>query len=200
MSVLIARLLANGGVVQTSDDIISFIARRPDMMRRLDLVDSLALPDCWIGAGFVRNAVWDALHGIALGGDSDVDVAYFDPADVRTERDAEIEQRLQAADPETCWDVKNQARMHHRNGCAPYLNMQDAIARWPETATAIAVRKTSRRIELIAPHGVDDLLALIARPTPAFRSKTDVVARRIEDRRWRSRWPRLRVEGLGRED
>jgi hypothetical protein len=166
------------------------------MMRLLTLVESLGLPDCWIGAGFVRNAVWDALHGMARGGDSDVDVAYFDRADVRAERDAEIERRLRAADPETRWDVKNQARMHHRNGDAPYVNAQDAIARWPETATAIAIRKTSAHIELIAPHGIDDLLGIIARPTPAFRSKTDVVARRIEDRRWRARWPRLRVEGV----
>lgn len=182
--------------MQTVDDIIHFIARRPDIMRRLDLVDSLALPDCWIGGGFVRNAVWDALHGGAFGGDSDVDVTYFDSADARTERDAEIERRLQAADFATRWDVKNQARMHRHNGEAPYLNTQDAVARWPETATAIAVRKTSSRIELIAPHGVSDLLALVARPTPAFRSKMDVVARRIEDKGWRSRWPRLRVEGV----
>ena len=183
--------------MQTIDDIIHFIARRPDIMRRLDLVESLALPDCWIGGGFVRNAVWNALHGLALGGDNDVDVVYFDPADVRIERDAEIEQRLRAADPETCTGTSRTRRgCITAMVCAPYLNMQDAIARWPETATAIAVRKTSSRIELIAPHGVDDLLALIARPTPAFRSKTDVVARRIEDKRWRSRWPRLRVEGL----
>jgi hypothetical protein len=36
-----------------------------DPARRLiaEAVRSLALPDCWIGAGFVRNAVWDHLHG-----------------------------------------------------------------------------------------------------------------------------------------
>ncbi|WRQ77412.1 nucleotidyltransferase family protein [Pseudomonas saxonica] len=27
------------------------------------MVRSLNLPDCWIGAGFLRNAVWDYLHG-----------------------------------------------------------------------------------------------------------------------------------------
>jgi uncharacterized protein len=182
--------------MRTIDDVILFIGRQPDMMRLLTLVESLALPDCWIGGGFIRNAVWDALHGIAYSGSNDVDVAYFDSTDARSERDAEIELRLRAADSEAGWDVKNQARMHYRNGGAPYLNMQDAIARWPETATAIAVRKTSTHIELIAPHGIDDLLAVIARPTPAFRSKTDVVALRIEEKRWRARWPRLRVEGV----
>jgi len=28
----------------------------------LAAVRSLALPDCWVGAGFIRNAVWDYLH------------------------------------------------------------------------------------------------------------------------------------------
>jgi hypothetical protein len=180
--------------MKTIDDIVAFIARQPDMLRLLDLVESLGLPDCWIGAGFVRNAVWDALHGNACAGSNDVDVAYFDSSDARPARDAEIELRLQAAHPQTRWDVKNQARMHHRNDEAPYASTQDAIARWPETATAVAVRKRSGRIEVIAPHGVEDLLGLIARPTPAFRMRADVVARRIEEKGWRARWPRLRVE------
>ena len=35
-------------------------ARRPALLRA---VAALALPDCWIAAGFVRNAVWDHLAG-----------------------------------------------------------------------------------------------------------------------------------------
>lgn len=179
--------------MQTIDDIVHFIARQPDMLRLLDVVEELSLPDCWIGAGFVRNAVWDAMHGKAPGACNDVDVVYFDPANADAERDAAIEEALHAAYPETAWDVKNQAHMHRRNGVAPYLNTQDAVARWPETATAIAVRRTSSRIEVIAPHGIGDLVALIARPTPAFLARADVVARRIRDKGWQLRWPRLRV-------
>ncbi|MBV8613672.1 MAG: nucleotidyltransferase family protein [Acetobacteraceae bacterium] len=35
----------------------------PLRWRLLALARSLALPDCWIGAGFVGNAVWDHPHG-----------------------------------------------------------------------------------------------------------------------------------------
>jgi hypothetical protein len=183
--------------MQTIDDIVRFIARQPDMMQLLDRVEGLDLPDCWIGGGFVRNAVWDALHGRVHGGSTDVDVTYFDSRDARADRDAEIELRLRTEHPGTRWDVKNQARMHHSNGEPPYASTQDAVARWPETATAVAVRKRGGRLELIAPHGVADLLDLIARPTPTFRSKAHIVARRIATKGWLSRWPRLQVIGCG---
>jgi hypothetical protein len=55
--------------MKTVDDVVDVIAHRPRMMRLLDAVEALSLPNCWIGAGFVRNAVWDRLH------DNDIDVA-----------------------------------------------------------------------------------------------------------------------------
>lgn len=164
------------------------------MLALLDAVAALGLPDCWIGAGFVRNAVWDALHGRVPGPCSDIDVVWFDPVDARAERDAAIAAGLRAAHPDAPWDVKNQARMHERNGeAAPYRTMEDAISRWPETATAVAVRRRFGLLELIAPHGVDDLIGLVARPTPAFRGRADVVATRVREKGWQARWPRLRV-------
>ena len=179
--------------MRTVHDIVAFIEQQPGMMRLLEAVDKLSLPDCWIGAGFVRNAVWDALHSRVQDCGNDIDVAFFDSANLSAERDAAIEAALRAAQPEPRWDVKNQARMHHRNGDLPYLNTQDAIARWPETATAVAVRHHAGRVTLIAPHGITDLVGLIVRPTPAFVSKSDVIANRVRTKGWQSRWPRLTV-------
>lgn len=179
--------------MNTVDDVIRFVERQPDMMRLLALVEGLGLPDCWIGGGFLRNAVWDALHPVSHRRSGDVDVVWFDHSETRAERDAEIEGVLRAMRPDVCWDVKNQARMHHRSAQATCLNTEDAVARWPETATALAVRRRFGRIEMIAPHGVGDLLGLVARPTPAFRSRVDVVVQRIETKGWRARWPKLQV-------
>ena len=176
----------------TVADILSFIAREPQMMRTLAAVDRLALPDCWIGAGFVRNAVWDALHGQAAARREDIDVVWFDAADASPARDVAIEASL-AADRQARWDVKNQARMHRRNAEAPYAGTVDAIAHWPETATAVAVCLRRGQLELIAPHGIGDLVDLIARPTPAFRDRREIVAQRIRDKGWQARWPKLRV-------
>jgi hypothetical protein len=138
--------------------------------RLLGLVRALNLPDCWIGAGFVRNAVWDRLHGRAVSPlASDVDVVWFDADRAGPSVDGAHEAALAEADPRVAWSVKNQARMHVRNGDAPYASTADAMARWPETATAVAVRRTGAdACEVIAPHGLADLFAMVLRATPAF--------------------------------
>jgi len=183
--------------MQDISDLSAFIQARPAMVRALETVAELELPDGWIGAGFIRNAVWDALHGIeeaaAFG---DVDVAFFDQARTGAERDAVIEAELRRTFPQMPWSVKNQARMHRRNGDAPYEDTLAAIARWPETATAVAARWRAGRVEGIAPHGLGDLVDLVVRPTPAFAGRPEIVRRRIREKKWLLRWPRLTVVGV----
>ncbi|WP_253074928.1 nucleotidyltransferase family protein [Burkholderia gladioli] len=58
-------------------------------------VQSLNLPSWCIGAGAVRNLVWDSLHGLETSSAlPDVDVAYFDGADLSAERDATFQSHL----------------------------------------------------------------------------------------------------------
>lgn len=176
-------------------DIANLLEVHPDLHRILGLVEGLGLPDAWIGAGFVRNAVWDALHGRVPdpSHSGDVDVVFFDPENASQERDIALERRLRSLDPQVSWSVKNQARMHLRNGDRPYRDTKDGIAHWPETATAIAARLSRGKVEVIAPLGVDDLLGLVLRPTPAFRLKMDVYRERLAAKAWLSRWPKLTV-------
>jgi hypothetical protein len=63
---------------------------------------------------------------------------------------------------------------------------------WPETCTAIAVRSAGFRVELLAPFGVDDLLRMIVRPTPAFANKLDIYRTRLARKAWSKSWPLLR--------
>lgn len=130
---------------------------------------SLALPDAWIGAGFVRNAVWDALHGRpATAPQSDIDVIWFDTTRCSPQQDDALEAQLEAACPGPQWSVRNQARMHLRNGDAPYASATDALRYWPETATAVAVRVTAEdHIEVAAPFGLQDLWQGLLRPAGA---------------------------------
>jgi len=65
-----------------------------------------------------------------------IDVVYCDHADARLERDLLIENYLIEQFPHIPWSVHNQGRMHYRNGDPPYRSTEDAIRRWPETATA----------------------------------------------------------------
>ncbi|WP_181299055.1 nucleotidyltransferase family protein [Pseudomonas sp. Q2-TVG4-2] len=94
----------------------SIISSDPVRWRLLEIVDSLKLPDCWIGAGFVRNAVWDYLHGRAPSPVStDVDVIWFDAERCTPEEDAAFEAVLSGLKPTVKWSV-NQARMHIEGG------------------------------------------------------------------------------------
>ena len=85
----------------------------PGRMKILYAVRALELNDGWIGAGFVRDAVWDHLHGYGLSPISgDVDVVWFDCEYCNPDHDRYLEDRLRQQLPSLDWSVKNQARMH----------------------------------------------------------------------------------------
>ena len=172
------------------------IAEDAIAMEQLRAVRELDLPDWCIAAGFVRNRVWDHLHGIVPARlPVDIDVIYFDAGDVSRESEAAFERRLDGLLPGQPWQVRNQARMHLRNGDAPYTCATDALRYWPETATAVAVRLTREdRIEIAAPLGLQDLWQGLLRPAGAFATdKQAQFAARVHGRGWLARWPQLRV-------
>lgn len=106
---------------QMLTDTVELIRSDPWRMECLRVVESVGLPDWYIAAGFLRNAIWDLLHAkpsrTTL---DDVDVVYFDAIHLGTAAEAEIEATLRRRRPEVNWDVKNQARIHLRHGHAPY--------------------------------------------------------------------------------
>lgn len=162
-------------------------------MRVLAAVRDLDLPDCWVGAGFVRNLVWDELHGYAERTPlTDVDVVYFDPSDVREEAEATIAARLHEQLPDVPWEVVNQARAHRFHGHAPYRSTTEALSHWVETATCIGARLgQDGRVEITAPYGVADLVTGTLRPVP----DRDIFTfnERISKKGWLKRWPKLTV-------
>lgn len=143
----------------------------------------------WIGAGFVRNAVWDSLSGITpdVTALADLDVVHLDPA----AEDPVFEAALRTARPGLRWSVSNQARMARKHGHAAYPDLATALAHWPETATAVAARLVQGRIEILAPCGLDDLLGFVLRSPP--RGDPAVLRARLTAKGWRQRWPRLRI-------
>ncbi len=175
----------------------SLIASDRRRMRVLDIVKELALPDCWVAAGFVRSCVWDHMHRRTSSPlPRDIDVIWYDPTQSMPERDAMLESRLCARDSTLGWSVKNQARMHERNADDPYLSASDAMRYWPETATAVGVRLDHHgQIEVAAPFGLDDLFALTVRPTQRFvAEKHAVYVDRVRSKNWQATWPNLRIE------
>ncbi len=164
-------------------------------MALLRAARGLGLNDWAIGAGFVRAAVWDRLSRVSAPTPlADVDVLYFDHRRLDRGCEQRHQRRLLRHDPAVPWSVKNQARMHKNNHERPYRSTDNAISRWIETPTCVAVRlEADDTVTLLAPHGVDDLLALRTRPTPAARRKPAVYRRRLKAKNWRRLWPRLVV-------
>src|SRR5439155_6956189 len=134
----------------TLREVTDFVVKEPCLMALLRAIEPLAINDCWIGGGSIRNAIWDYLHDypIQLPLGSDVDVVYCDHRNPSSERDLVIESQLSNDWPCIPWSVHNQARMYERNGDAPYRDTEDACRCWPETATAIAARLWVGQVQL----------------------------------------------------
>ena len=180
--------------LRTAADVTAFIIADPWRRVVLGAVRRQRLPDWAVGAGFIRSAVWDALHGYAEPTPlPDVDVLFFDGSNISHERETAIEKALGEALPDIPWSVKNQARMHLRNGDAPYGDTADALRFWLETPTAVAIRIGDDGVAtLLAPFGVDDLLAMACRPTPRGRQRLSAYQSRLRAKNWRARWPQAR--------
>lgn len=165
-------------------------------MEALHAVAAFALPDAWVAAGAIRNAIWDRLHDYVTWTPlADIDVVWFDRARADAAIDAALERRLGALMPEYCWSVENQARMHVRNGDAPYSSATDAMRFWPETATAVGARLTEGTgIDLTAPYGLEDLVNLVVRPARTWAPRRlQAYHARVRNKQWKKHWLRLTV-------
>lgn len=108
-------------------------------------------PDWLIGGGVIRTLVWDHLHGHRPGTAlRDVDLAFFDPEDLRPARERALEAALRRRIPEAPWQAKNQAAVHlwyaSRFGypVAPLTSCAEAPGRKRPPAWACASRPTTR--------------------------------------------------------
>ena len=186
------------------NDIITVIKADKEMIKVLEIVRDLDLTDSRIGAWFIRNKVWNHLHGYDNNiKQNDIDIVYFDKKDFSSEeqklqstkREEEIENTLKKIKPNISRSVSNQARMHYFNRDKAYTSSSDAIAYWPETATCIGIRLDEQdNLHITAPHGIDDLIQWIVRPTNHFTSsdiKNKIYKEIIHKKNWNQTRPLL---------
>ncbi|AMA73400.1 MULTISPECIES: nucleotidyltransferase family protein [Aneurinibacillus] len=185
--------------IQSEQDIIELIKNDQLMMEILTLVKDLRLPDCWVCAGFIRSKVWDVLHGFKVATPlEDVDVVYFDSKNIDSSTEKKFEEKLRHMNPNINWSVKNQARMNIRNNDSPYKSSEDAISKFPETATAVGVQLDSENnVILTCPCGIEDLINLIVRPTEHFirnaDTKAEIYEERLQKKNWQEKWYKLNI-------
>lgn len=165
----------------------------------LQTVRDLGPAGAYVAAGAIRDTAWNFLTGrLASALFGDVDVAYFAPGG-SDETCRHFERRLAGRSPAVRWEVTNQAHVHRwyrssmGESVAPFQGVRDAIARWPETATAVGARlNVDGHIEILAPLGLEGLFSMVVRHNPAHGDAPAYRAR-IASKRWKNRWPELTV-------
>lgn len=174
----------------------AIIQNDQEMLRILKIVKSLNLPDWWICAGFIRNKIWDVLHGYPSDTPlNDIDIIFFDPVDTSIETEENLNEKLHVLDSTMPWSVKNQARMHQKAGFPPFKSSQDGIAHFPELPTAIGVKLTQDgQLLIAAPWGIKELMNLIVSPTLYYQLNSQhysIYQERLKKKDWQKTWPLL---------
>ena len=180
--------------------LVTIISADQWLMDLLGLVSSIPEKRCYIGAGAIRDVVWDRMSGIVEhDAVKDIDVVYFDEPWTDGESDAELQRSLAQLRPDVEWEVTNQGGVHvwfkdvFGYDVAPFRSLEEAVASWPEYATAVAVRVENNAFDVIAPHGLDDLLEMRIRRNP-FRVTEEEYRRRIVRKKYSERWPNVDVQ------
>ncbi|WP_070964133.1 nucleotidyltransferase family protein [Vibrio sonorensis] len=176
--------------------LIEWLAEDKYRSELLKVVSELQLPDCYIAAGFVRNLVWDRLHKKVCSTPlNDVDVVYYDANEANPVAYQIYQDRLKAKRPDVAWQVRNQAKMHIRNGDMPYRSSVDAMSYWPEKETAVAARINAKgEVECVAAFGLETLFNGQITPNP--KRSVQTFYRRVREKGWLVDWPQLKLQPL----
>ena len=170
------------------------------LMDLLKAAREFDLPNWFIGAGAVRNTVWDRLHGFPSAVScSDVDLIYFSPIEEPIESDEALQERLTRMTPGIFREVTNQALVHkwyeQELGLQiiPFTSSEDGVGTWPETATAVGVRlERDDQLTIVAPCGLTDLFTLNLRWN-SRQASLRTFSQRVKDKQFLSRWPLLKL-------
>lgn len=146
----------------------------------------------WVVGGFVRDPVWDEVQGHRIPTPiEDIDVVHFDREQPPSD-DAVYRERLVKSYPNQVWSVTNEAHAHSRAKDKPYESLLDAIARFPESASAVAIRLDERStVRVIAPYGLRDLFDGVVRV--AERASPDQFELRLQRKQWSKKWTKLLI-------
>lgn len=182
-----------------ADRLAALVADDPVLMTVLRALRATALPDAWLCSGAVVGRLWNhrtgrpARHGL-----KDIDLIYHDARDPSWAAEDRAIRRLAglSAVAGVPVEVRNQARVHlwfsARFGIA-YPALPDACASlrlYPARCFAVAVRLGPGGVEVAAPFGLAETVAMEVRPNPALPNRAAYAAKAA---RIAMLWPEARV-------
>ncbi|MGV3573633.1 MAG: nucleotidyltransferase family protein [Devosia sp.] len=180
--------------------LIDIIADDPLLMRLLQGMVELELPDPLVGSGAIYNVVWNVLTGRERHrGIKDADLVYFDPHDLSYDAEDQVIRRAEAqfAGNAIPVEVRNQARVHlwfpKKFGLAyPELTCSADMLLYFATRThAVAARIENGKIVVFAPFGLDDMFSFRLTPNPALANRA---THERKAARAMQLWPELQFE------
>ncbi|MGY2064067.1 nucleotidyltransferase family protein [Blastococcus sp. SYSU DS0619] len=176
---------------------LGLVTADPTVRAVLERAPALGLSDWWLTAGVLFQTVWNGLTGRPPGtGIRDADFFYFDPDTSWAAEDAVIRAGADLfADLPVPVEIRNEARVHlwyeQKFGvpAAPLRDCPDAIDHFAAVCCCYGIRvDDAGAVEVYAPHGYDDLFALVVRPNPRLAPRHVYEAKVA---RWVGEWPEL---------
>jgi hypothetical protein len=165
----------------------------------LKKASKMKLINYYIGAGCIAQTVWNYQMKLELSnGISDIDIAYYDNLDLSLEAENSIIENISKSLMQCPikLDIKNQARVHlwykdhFGYDIKPINSVEDAINRWPTTATSIGVRLENGKLKIYSPFGLNDLFGMIVRANKAQITE-EIYLQKAN--KWITKWPALTV-------
>jgi len=181
------------------DEFLALALKNPINVVIADELPLLELADAWLVSGCLVQTAWNVLTGRPVDhGIADYDIFYFDP-DTSWEAEDEVIRKVHGrlSHLGARIEARNQARVHlwypdkHGLPYPPLNSSTEGIDRFLTRNTQIGIRRAGGGYDVYAPHGFDDVAALVARPNlgPNF-SAANYNAKAA---RWKALWPEITV-------
>lgn len=181
--------------------LIDMLRASPMLVRVMEGLRDLDLPDWRLVSGCIYQTAWNALTGRPPDyGLKDYDAVYFDPDTSYEAEDVHIQRAAAAFEAPlgAMVEVRNQARVHlwfetkFGEPYAPLRRTDEALERFVCPAFAVGARlEADGRITLAAPFGLADLFAMRLRPNPGRTVNPAGFARVCASAH--ARWPELTI-------
>lgn len=182
------------------NNLYNILSQNTSLFGILETISNFSSEKLYMGAGSIAQTVWNYKFNNELAfGITDIDIVYFNNSDLSKYSEQIIIDCLsnELIDIPYALDIKNQARVHlwydQKFGyeILPASSIEDAIGRWPTTATSIAVRLDENKdLMIISPFGLEDLFSgtIIANKKQITKEIYDNKAAK-----WLKLWPQLIV-------
>ena len=158
------------------DQLQQIIKETPWLMDALEVLSSCGEEEALIGAGAIRNLVWNRLHGAGESAiPDDLDVVFFDAEVEVGELEEELLGKLRLHEPELPWEVTNQAHVHHwyaEDLALCLAEVGEFEEARPYFLRALTIRKMRRDTDLIrsTEDALSELASRLQNPRPHTNS------------------------------